>query len=211
MHALAKLYVGSVAANLVMLALTIRAYAEPFSLVMDPFSWLGKIETAGGHSNTIAFLLFSGTMLVDAYIWHRALTMLPGTGSSGRLTMGWLLGRGVLVGFILMAFPCDRFVLIHNIGAGLVVGGFWALTTGMLYRCREKLGAVVHLGLQLILHCTALYCGANFVWDTPLKGFSQRPLLLAMMADTGLCLKRTALSAHSPRSESREFEHYSCG
>ena len=209
MHGLARLFVGSVAANLVMLALIIRVYAEPFSLVMDPLSWLGKIETAGGVPNTVAFLLFSATLLVDACIWRKVLTILPGNGE-GRFTMGWLLGRGVLAGFILMAFPCDRFVVVHNIGAGLVVGGFWALATGMLYRSRDKLGAGVHLGLQLILHFTALYCGVNFAWDTPLKGFSQRPLLLAIIADTGLCLKRAGLSTHG-RSESRSFEHYSCG
>lgn len=52
-----------------------------------------------------------------------------------------ILGRLVLVGFMLAAFPCDQFETIHSYGAGFVVGGLWALTAIMLYRIRDILGS----------------------------------------------------------------------
>jgi len=187
LHTLARLFVRTMAANLVMLVVIISFYAEPFSLVMDPFSWLGKLVTSGGLSNTSAALLFSATLLCDACKWRRVLSLLSEY-RFGRLPGVRMLGRMVLIGFLLMAFPCDKFVYTHSVGAGLVVGGFWALTTGMLYYLRNKLGLLTHIGLQLILHISAIFCGANFVADTSLKGFSQRPLIISIVAETGICL-----------------------
>ncbi len=98
--------------------------------------------------------------------------------------------------FILTAFPCDRFDAIHSTGAALVVGGLWAFTTGTLYLMRDRLGAAVHIGLQLVLHGAALFGAVTFVLDSALKGFSQRPLLAAIVAEMGICLN--ALLHHRP-------------
>lgn len=187
-YTLARLYVTAVAANLVMLALIIRAYAEPFSLLMDPFSWLGKLETSSGFSNTGALILFTATLLFNSYIWSKTLSILFSY-QIGRHPLVQILGRAVLAGFILMAFPCDQFGFIHDLGAGLVVGGLWACSTGLLYRVGEKIEPVKYFGLQLVLHISALFCGINFLIDSPLKGFSQKPLILAIIVEAGFCLK----------------------
>lgn len=187
LETMTKLYIRMLAANLIMLAMIIRFYAGPFSLAMDPLSWLGKLVTDEGLPNTLAFILFSATLLYDAFVWRRFLAVLPES-RCGRRPAPRLLGRAVLAGFILMAFPCDRFEIIHSIGGGLVVGGFWALTTGLLFSLRDRLGVITHASLQLFLQLAAIYCGYHFAFDTPLKGLSQRPLLLAITGETGLCL-----------------------
>ena len=189
LSSLVRLFNGAVAANLIMLVVIVRAHAGYFSLLMDPFSWLGKLVAAEGLANTGAFLLFSATLLLNAIIWIRMLSLMA-LCRIGRHPAFLLIGRLVLVGFALMAFPCDRFVTTHSIGAGFVVGGLWAITAAMLYFTRYRLGRRVHLGMQIILHLAALFCGVNFVFDTLLKGFSQRPLLLAILTEAGICLNK---------------------
>lgn len=205
LHALARLFVGTVAANIVMLAIILRTYPEPFSLVMDPFSWLGKLVTSTGLPNAGGLLLFNFSLLFDICIWKKFLSLLSEY-RIGRHPAVRILSRVVLTGFVFMTFPCDRFDNIHSLGAGLVVGGLWALTTSMLYRFRDKFGPGIYIALQLTLHAAAFFCGANFVFDTPLKGFSQRPLVIAILAETGICLNvltpnLKARSLFSPGSE----------
>jgi len=187
-HKLTSWYVGTMIVNFSVLVILIALYAEPFSLLMDPFSWLGKTITDNGSANTGAFLLFTATIFFNAFRWRKLLELLTQTGT-WRFALIRFLGHLVLAGFFLMSFPCDRFDAIHSTGAGSVVGGIWALSTIMLFRFSNELEPRNYILLQLFLHSAALFCGINFILDSVLKGFSQRPLLLAIVAVTGLCLR----------------------
>ncbi|MFU8794718.1 MAG: hypothetical protein ACNA7Z_05055 [Dethiobacteria bacterium] len=181
-------YVSTLIINLAMMAVIIGIYAESFSLAMDPFSWLGKITTSGGLANTGAFLFFSLTLFFNIFRWRKALVLLSETGL-WKYKQVQILGYMVLAGFFLMAFPCDRFDVIHSTGSGLVIGGLWALSTLALFRLKEEFAPRVFISLQLFLHSAALFCGINFVLDSALKGFSQRPLLIAIIAVSAICLR----------------------
>lgn len=191
-------FLKMVALNLLLLLIIVFFYPQSFSLALDPLSWLGRLELENGTQNGIAFFLFTATLLFDAFRWQNALSLFKQFAPNQR---PWLriLGQSIFLGFLLMAFPCDRFGKLHSIGAGLVVGGFWALTALTLTLARSKLAKGVFLGLHLILHAVAVFCGISFVWDTFLKGFSQRPLLLAIVAELGYALK--LVLAQEPRPD----------
>jgi len=180
-------YVGTLVFNFTMMAVIIRTYAESFSLAMDPFSWLGKITTSDGAANTGASLLFSVALFFNLFRWRKALALLSET-RLWRLKLVPILGHLVLFGFLLMAFPCDRFKNIHSIGSGFVIGGLWAFITLTLLSLKNEFTPRVFISLQLFLHSAALFCGISFMLDAALKGFSQRPLLLAIIAISAICL-----------------------
>ena len=188
-------YLGTLIVNIAMFAMIVTICAEPFSLAMDPFSWLGKITTSSGSANTGAFLLFTLTLFFNFFRWRKALGLLSETGL-WKYKLVQILGYMVLAGFILMAFPCDRFDAIHSTGSGLVIGGLWALSTQALFRLKEEFAPRVFISMQLLLHSAALFCGVNFVLDSALKGFSQRPLLIAIIAVSAICL-RTKMQRYS--------------
>lgn len=189
LFALTRLFRRTVVANLLILLLAAAAYPEPFSLLMDPLSWLGKWTTAAGHANTGLFLLTAITLVADAAVWRHAVSL-----ASFPWLQRWemrVLGEMVSLGFVIMAFPCDVFVFTHSVGAGIMVGGLWAFTAINLYYLYRAgvLDASLHLWMHLGLHVAALFCGVNFVLDSPLKGFSQRPLVLAILADITICFR----------------------
>ena len=202
LHKLTRWYAGTMVVNLCMLVVIIRIYAEPFSLVMDPFSWLGKTITNNGSANTAALLLFTTTLFFNAFRWRQALDLLSHT-LAWRFALVRFLSHLVLAGFFLMVFPCDRFDAIHSTGSGFVIGGLWALTTIMLFRFSEEFEPRAYILLQLILHSAALFCGVNFILDSVLKGFSQRPLLLAIITVTSLCLK-TRMQSYAESGYAKE-------
>lgn len=189
-HALSKLLIWMVLANAAALAIGIVYYPEPFSPVMDPVSWLGKVETAQGYSNTPVFLLTTVVLLTDAVLWRYAMALLKNCRFGRRLEtriLGWM----VAAGYAIMAFPCDKFILLHSLGGALLVGGLWAFTTFSLYyqRVLGYMRPAMHFCLQSFLHIPAVFCGINFVMDSPLKGFSQKPLILAILVNTALGLR----------------------
>lgn len=189
LFSLARVFIVTVLGNLATVLIGVAAYPEPFSLVMDPLSWLGKIETAQGLPNLPLFFLTSVTLLTDALVWRHGISLLKDFQFGRRWdvrALGWM----VTAGFIIMAFPCDKFILLHSIGGALLVGGLWAFTTTALWYMKNRghLSRKTHIWFQILLHGPAIFCGINFVWDTPLKGFSQKPLVLAILVNTAICL-----------------------
>ncbi|NLM46488.1 MAG: hypothetical protein GX200_06790 [Firmicutes bacterium] len=184
---ISRLYILAFAYNLTMLVLVARCYAETFSLVMYPLSWLGKVTLDSGAANTPAAVLFAAGIVFNMYLWKKVLDELAKT-SMGKKLPAKILGSFVFYGFLLAALPCDVFVLLHSIGGGLLVGGLWAFTAWLLYYARDVLGRLNHLLLQAALHSSALYCFYHFLLDSELKGFSQRPLLLAITFGSGASL-----------------------
>ncbi len=207
LYSLTRLFVAAVTTNICMLIIITRFYAGSFSLLLDPFSWLGALVTESGLRNNTAAFMFTATQLCNVVFWRRARTLLLEF-RTGRHPLVRFLGGLVQAGFILMAFPCDRFVFIHSLGAGFTVGGLWALTSGLLYNVRERLGRGTHILMQFLLQLSAVYCGVNFVLDSPLKGFSQRPLLIAFIAETGLCLKMLLRAQAGRRAAWHQTEAY---
>ncbi|NLN06080.1 MAG: hypothetical protein GX167_00475 [Firmicutes bacterium] len=184
---ISRLYILAVAYNLTMLVLVAWCYAETFSLIMYPLSWLGKVTLDSGAANKMAAVLFSAGTIFNMYFWKKMLDELAKTSMGKKLPVK-ILGCFVFYGFLLLALPCDVFVLLHSIGGGLLVGGLWALTAWLLYYAKNVLGRFNHLLLQLTLHSTALYCFYHFLLDSELKGFSQKPLLLAITFGSGASL-----------------------
>ncbi|MGM0689564.1 MAG: hypothetical protein ACQESO_08275 [Bacillota bacterium] len=185
---LAGLYAGAMLVNLVMLAIILHFYSEPFSLLMDPFSWLGRMAALDGSPNTVSFILFFATIIFNILVWKKILALISES-SIWRYPSVRILGYLVLTGFILMLFPCDRFDAIHSTGGVFVKGGLWAYSTLMLNRFRNEFNPRLYVILQLVLLGSVLFCGVSFLQDSPLKGFSQRPLLLAIIAINSICFK----------------------
>lgn len=184
---ISRLYLLAVTYNFLMLVFLMWCYPESFSLLLYPLSWLGKIHLDSGLTNTFAAALFGLGNLFNMYLWKKILDELARTVIGQKLLVK-ILGNFVFLGLPLMALPCDVFVVLHSIGGGLLVGGLWALTTWLLAYARKDLGRRHHWLLQAVLHTTALYCFYHFLLDSELKGFSQRPLLLAIAACSGISL-----------------------
>lgn len=186
---LTRVYIAAIVVNLAMLVIMIVIYVDSFSLLMNPYSWLGRTAALDGTPNTGSFLIFSATLFFNIFMWMQILTLLSGS-SVWRSYLVRILAYLVLAGFILMLFPCDRFDPVHSTGGGLVKGGLWALSSFMLYYFKGEFNHRVFYALQILLFVSVLFCGVSFLLDSPLKGFSQRPLLLAITVITAVCLKK---------------------
>ncbi len=184
---LSRLYNGMLLVNLIMAILIILLYPASFSLLMDPVSWLGKIGTGITSRYGLTFFLFSATMLFNAFRWNQIISLLATT-PIWKKPVVQITGRLILIGFILMLFPCDRFDAVHSSGGGLAAGGLWVLSTMLLYRSRNILNPYLYSALQLLLQAAALYCSYNFAINSALKGFGQRPVILVLMIIPNLCL-----------------------
>lgn len=187
-HKVAGLYYRTLATNMLFLLVAVICYADDFNWLMTPLSWLGKLVTDNGCANIPALLVFCGAMIFNSVMWWRGCNLIAGT-AYGQQTHTTIFSWMVFSGFPLMALPCDQFVLLHSFGGALLVGGLWAFTSGVLWHCRNLFPSCKHLGLHSALHATALFCGVNFFLDTSLKGMSQRPLLLAIVAVLAMTLR----------------------
>ncbi|HHX74848.1 MAG TPA: hypothetical protein GX699_08090 [Firmicutes bacterium] len=87
------------------------------------------------------------------------------------------------------------------------MGGLWALTALLLHYAREALGRRSHLLLQAALHLTALHCFYHFLLDSELKGFSQKPLLLAITIGSGAGLNMLLQARHGLSLMKTAFVH----
>lgn len=181
------LYRGLLLFNLIMLVVIVYLYPEPFSLAWDPISWLGKIGPGNGQAHYNSFWLFSSALVFNIIIWIQIIIIIskhPAWKNQYVRFSFWF----VSVGFLLMLFPCDRFDAVHSSGGALVGIGLWILSTMMLIRLGFMFNKFHKIGLHLFLHFSALFCIANFALNTALKGFSQRPAILAIIVVTNICL-----------------------
>lgn len=184
---LCRLYNGMLFVNLIMAVLIILLYPASFSLLMDPVSWLGKIGPGITSRYGSTFFLFSATMFFNAFCWKKIISLLATT-PIWKKPIVHITGHLILIGFILMLFPCDRFDAIHSSGGGLAAGGLWVLSTMLLYRSRNILNPYLYGALLFLLQTAALYCIFNFAINSALKGFGQRPVILALMIIPNVCL-----------------------
>lgn len=204
--AVSRLYVFAAFYNSVLTLFARWCYAGRFSLLMDPLSWLGKVTTDEGLANTPAALLFGAGLLFNMYVWKKFMAETAKC-RAGRIWPARTLQWFVFYGFFFMAFPCDVFVVLHSIGGGLLVGGLWALATMFIYHARDNIGRLRHLLMHGILHLTTLYCFYHFVLDTPLKGFSQKPLILAIVLETGIILNELLQAYYGRGLVAMAFTH----
>lgn len=194
---IASLYRGLLLFNLIMLIVIILVYPEQFSLLRDPVSWLGKIGPGGGLGYYSSFWLFSAALLFNIFRWNQIISVLsqnPFWEKPLLRIASWM----VLAGFILMLFPCDRFDPIHSTGGALIGLGLWVISTMMLVNLKDIFGLHIYSGLHIILHSSALFCIINFVLNTALKGFSQRPAILAIVIVTNICLHLQLRAIRNP-------------
>jgi hypothetical protein len=184
---IAGFYRGILLFNLVMLLLIILLYPGQFSLLRDPVSWLGKAGPGEGLNFYSSFWLFSATLLFNIFRWNQIFSLLaqqPVWQNPQLRVASW----AILAGFVLMLFPCDRFDPIHSTGGTLLGLGIWVISAMMLMRLKDSFASRLYYGLHIILHSAALFCIVNFALNTPLKGFSQRPVILAVVVVTNICL-----------------------
>jgi len=184
---IASLYRGLLLFNLVMLIVIIAFYPEQFSLLRDPVSWLGKMGPGEGWDYYSSFWFFSAALLFNIFRWNQIISVLA-QNPVWKKPLVRIACRVVLAGFVLMIFPCDRFDPIHSTGGSLVGLGLWVISTMMLVRLKEIFESSIYYVLHIILHGSALFCIINFALDTALKGFSQRPAILAIVIVTNICL-----------------------
>ncbi len=184
---IAGLYRGFLLFNLGMLVIIFVVFPEPFSLLRDPLSWLGKTGSGNGLAFYKSFWLFSAALIFNIARWSHILYQLARQ-PAWRKPLVRIAGWSVLVGFILLLLPYDISDAIHSAGGSLVGLGMWVFSTLLLLRSAGMLKPVINVGLHLILHASALYCIYSFALNTPLKGLSQRPAILAIVVVTNICL-----------------------
>ncbi|MBM4236558.1 MAG: hypothetical protein FJ152_08845 [Firmicutes bacterium] len=170
-----------------MILMVIAIFPEPFSLLRDPVSWLGKTGPGSGFAVYRSFWLFSAALIFITFKWYQIIAVVAQSPIWQKLYVR-LAFLAVLAGFLLMLFPCDRFDPIHSTGGALVGIGMWIISSMMLFRLGRMFNRFVETSLHVMLHSSALYCIIHFSLDTPLKGFSQRPAILAIVLVTTICL-----------------------
>lgn len=170
-----------------MILIVIAVFPEPFSLLRDPVSWLGKTGPGSGFAVYRSFWLFSAALIIITFRWYQIIAVVAQSPIWQKFFVR-LAFLAVLAGFLLMLFPCDRFDPIHSSGGALVGIGMWIISSMMLFRLGRMFNRFVKTTLHLMLHSSALYCIIHFASDTPLKGFSQRPAILAIVLVTTICL-----------------------
>jgi len=184
---IANLYRGLLLFILAMLVIVLAVFPEPFSLLRDPFSWLGKAGPGSGLAVYRSLWLFSAALIFSAYRWYQIIAIVA-QNPVWQIISIRIAFWAVFAGFILMLFPCDRFDPIHSSGGALVGIGMWVISAMMLFRLGRLFNLLTKASLHLVLHSSALYCIIHFTLDTPLKGFSQRPAILAIVLVTMICL-----------------------
>ncbi len=184
---IASLYRGLLLFILAMLVIVLAVFPEPFSLLRDPFSWLGKAGPGSGLAVYRSLWLFSAALIFSAYRWYQIIVAVAQNPVWQKISVR-IAFWAVFAGFILMLFPCDRFDPIHSSGGALVGIGMWLISAMMLFRLDRLFNLLTKTSLHLVLHSSALYCIIHFTLDTPLKGFSQRPAILAIVLVTMICL-----------------------
>ncbi len=184
---IANLYRGLLLFILAMLVIVLAVFPEPFSLLRDPFSWLGKAGPGSGLAVYRSLWLFSAALIFSAYRWYQIIATVA-QNPVWQIISIRIAFWAVFAGFILMLFPCDRFDPIHSSGGALVGIGMWVISAMMLFRLGRLFNLLTKASLHLVLHSSALYCIIHFTLDTPLKGFSQRPAILAIVLVTMICL-----------------------
>jgi len=184
---IANLYRGLLLFILAMIVIVLAVFPEPFSLLRDPFSWLGKAGPGSGLAVYRSLWLFSAALIYSAYRWYQIIAVVAQNPVWQKISVR-IAFWAVLAGFILMLFPCDRFDPIHSSGGALVGIGMWMISAMMLFRLGRLFNLLTKISLHLVLHSSALYCIIHFTLDTPLKGFSQRPAILAIVLATMICL-----------------------
>ena len=191
LKSIASLYRGLLLFNLAILIVIIAIHPEQFSLLKDPLSWLGKVGPGERFDYYISFWFFSAALLFNIFRWIQIILQLKNTPPWEKFSVRFAF-RLVLAGFVLMLFPCDRFDPIHSTGGSLVGLGMWAISAMLLFSLHKEFKLLTYSALHLFLHFSALYCIINFALDTALKGFSQRPAILAIVIVTNLCLKKVS-------------------
>ncbi len=200
---LAKLYNMMLFSNLIMITLIIILYPVSFSLLMDPASWLGKIGAGITSAYGKTFFLFATTMLINVLLWQLIIILLAKT-TAWKKPLIQIASRLVFAGFILMIFPCDRFDAVHSTGGGLVAVGLWLLSTILLIRSKQALAPYLYLGLHFFLQSSVLFCGYHFTINSTLKGFGQRPLILAFIIIPNICFYASLLSQNKCKVKPEE-------
>ena len=184
---IANLYRELLLFILAMLVIVLAVFPEPFSLLKDPFSWLGKAGPGSGLAVYRSLWLFSAALILSAYRWYQIIVAVAQNPVWQKFPVR-IAFWAVFAGFILMLFPCDRFDPIHSTGGALVGIGMWLISAMMLFRTDRLFNLLTKTSLHLMLHSSALFCIIHFTLDTPLKGFSQRPAILAIVLVTMICL-----------------------
>ncbi len=199
---IAGLYRGILLFNLLMLIVIALLYPGQFSLLRDPVSWLGSTGPGDGFDFYITFWLFSIALLFNIFSWYRVFSLVAGHPVWQKFSLRAACAA-VLAGYVLMLFPCDRFDPVHSTGGALLGLGLWVISAMMLVRLKRLFKPGIYRWLHLLLHGAALFCIVNFALDTPLKGFSQRPAILAIVIVTNTCLH---LQLRAMRNAGREGE-----
>lgn len=134
-----------IAVILLMIAVCMRHYAEPYDLRNFPISSLGGTRTMNGFPNASSAVRFIGGMVAGSTISVRYgnAYVAAGLPVAGAVR---LLSRVASAGFVLTALPHNIPSLwrIHGIGAGAVFVGFWAMAWLQLRCLVDRFGPLLH-------------------------------------------------------------------
>jgi len=149
-------------------------YGEPFSFYDHAYSHLGRIRTQNGNPNTTAFIIFTISLLISAFICFRIEKILNG---GSRHWLFTLCGTGYLV----MLFPCDILNPVHAVGAALVIASLWFFTNIRLFHLIPHTGVLRFVVYQLILQGTVLPYAFMYVFDIPARHLAQKFALIGLI------------------------------
>lgn len=187
-------YLGRLTAvQAALLSAAALAYPGDYSLSENALSDLGCWITPDGQCNQYAAALFATAMLTTAALLIALIHALPRRQSRARVMFLSFSAAGAIL--ILMPHTVQR--IIHGIGAGLLIGGFWGYSLCLSIRAWRAHHRVAAVTCQMVVQGAVLTYALLFAADSPGKQVAQK------MATLGLGIGiRGILGALSRREES---------
>ena len=174
-----------IAVILLVIAVCVRHYSEPYDLRNFPISSLGGTRTMNGYPNASSAVRFIGGMMAGGTISLRygsayAAAGLPVAGAVRALS------RLASAGFVLTALPHNIPSLwrIHGIGAGAVFVGFWAIAWLQLRCLVDRFGPLLHGALFTLMTLPLASYALLIALQSPQENAAQKLAVFGLVLTT---------------------------
>lgn len=191
---LTRHYLGRLTAvKAALLSAAALAYPGDYSLSENALSDLGCWITPDGQCNQYGAALFATAMLTTAALLIALIRALARRQSPVRVMFLSFSAAGAIL--ILMPHTVHR--IIHGVGAGLLIGGFWGYSLCLSVRAWRADRRVAAVTCQMVVQVAVLTYAVLFALDSPAKQPAQKIAVVGLGVGV-----RGILGALSRREES---------
>ena len=180
-HRLNNLMYIFLANTIIIFILGTLTYGEKFHFWDYAYSYLGRVKTPTGNSNTLSFIIYVAGCMINSIICFKISNTI-----TERLYK--IFFRVCGAGYLLLMLPCDVINSIHSVGGALVVGSLWffsVISINDIYRSGNILKAILYF---LLLNGTVLPYAYAHIVKAPWEQIAQKPALLGLILTLKLVL-----------------------